>query len=84
MLGYHSPPDQAHPPPQAGTPEQTPPRPGTPLGSRPPPAQCMLGDTVNKRAVYILLECNLVKLIFEYVYLSFVVGCFYYYKCVQI
>ena len=23
-----------------------------------PPAQCMLGDTVNKRAVCILLECN--------------------------
>ena len=26
-----------------------------------PPAQCMLGDTVNKRAVCILLECNLVS-----------------------
>ena len=26
----------------------------------PPSAQCMLGDTVNKRAVCILLECNLV------------------------
>ena len=25
-----------------------------------PPAQCMEGDTVNKRAVCILLECNLV------------------------
>ena len=23
-----------------------------------PPVQCMLGDTVNKRAVCILLECN--------------------------
>ena len=45
----------------------------TPLWSRPPrtrhhphgpgtttPVQCMLGDTVNKRAVCILLECNLV------------------------
>ena len=29
---------------------------------RPPPAQCMLGDTGNKRAVRILLECNLVYL----------------------
>ena len=26
----------------------------------PPTAQCMLGDTVNRRAVCILLECNLV------------------------
>ena len=29
-----------------------------PLARRPPPAQCILGDTVNKRAVFILLECN--------------------------
>ena len=39
--------------------------PPTPLARRPPwqgrpPTQCMLGDTVNKRAVCILLECNLV------------------------
>ena len=34
--------------------EQTPPRADT------PPAQSMLGDTVNARAVRILLECNLV------------------------
>ena len=27
----------------------------------PPPKQCMLGDTGNKRAVRILLECNLVN-----------------------
>ena len=32
------------------------PRPGTPL----PPEQCMLGNTGNKRAVRILLECILV------------------------
>ena len=52
----------------------TPPRPGTPPGPgtppqdqvpprdqvHPPPAQSMLGDTVNARAVRILLECNLV------------------------
>ena len=35
--------------------EQTP-----PPGSRHPPVQSMLGDTVNARAVRILLECNLV------------------------
>ena len=39
-----------------------------PQGRQPPwantsPAQCMLGDTVNKRAVRILLECNLVSVI---------------------
>ena len=31
-----------------------------PLGTRHPPPQCMLGDTVNKQVVCILLECNLV------------------------
>ena len=41
------------PPPQ----EQTPP-PGT---RHPPPEHSMLGDTVNERAVRILLECNLVQ-----------------------
>ena len=35
-------------------PEQTPPEPGI------PPAQSMLGGTVNAQAVCILLECNLV------------------------
>ena len=51
MLGYH-PPDQA--------PHQTsPPGPGT----LPPPVQSMLGDTVNARAVRILLECNLVHVL---------------------
>ena len=46
--------------------EQTPPR-SRPPGSSPPPeqtptsAQCMLGDTANKRAVRILLECILVS-----------------------
>ena len=52
--------------------DTTPPRPGTPPpktrhppGTRhPSPAQCMLGVTVNKRAVCILLECNLVHWIF--------------------
>ena len=36
--------------------------PGTryPPGTRHSPAQCMLGDTVNKRTVCILLECHLV------------------------
>ena len=55
MLGYH-PPDQAGTPwDQAGIPPGS----GNPPGTRHPPAQCMLGDTVNKRAVCILLECNL-------------------------
>ena len=35
-----------------------------PPGQPPPPTQCMLGDTANKRAVCILLECNLVHHIF--------------------
>ena len=30
-------------------------------GDTPPPAQCMLGDTGNKQAVRILLECDLVS-----------------------
>ena len=54
-------------------PEQTPPGPGAPPRTRytpspradttptpTPPAHSMLGDTVNARAVRILLECNLV------------------------
>ena len=60
-------------PPGADTPEQTPPTPWeqtlplsrhppeqTPPRSRHPPAYCILGDTGNKRAVRILLECILV------------------------
>ena len=72
LLGY----TPTHPPgPEAGTPPPGPeagaplgPEVGIPSGSRPPwdqrqvpPVQCMLGDTGNKRAVRILLECNLVK-----------------------
>ena len=61
------PPGSRHPQeqtlPEADTPpcppEQTPPGADTP-GSRHPPPQSMLGDTVNARAVRILLECNLV------------------------
>ena len=34
---------------------------GDTLSIQIPPVQCMLGDTVNKRAVCILLECNLVN-----------------------
>ena len=37
---------------------QAPPRPEA--GSPPPPEQCMLGDTGNKRALRILLKCMLV------------------------
>ena len=69
--------DQVHP--QAGTPlwPGTPPGPDTPPpGTRytpwdqvhppdqVPPEQCMLGDTGNKRAVRILLECILVEILF--------------------
>ena len=61
-----------HPPPEANTPGSSHPRPDSPQEqnlpetghprekSSPPSAQCMLGDTVNKRAVCILLEGNLV------------------------
>ena len=48
------PPDQA--PPGADTPSRHPPGPGTPRADT-PPAQCMLGDTVNKRTVCILNVC---------------------------
>ena len=34
-----------------------------PPGNRHPPAQSMLGDTVNARVVRILLECNLVDFV---------------------
>ena len=58
MLGY-TPRDQrrAHPP-GADTPHPSGTR-GTTPGPGTPPVQCMPGDTGNKRAVRILLECNL-------------------------
>ena len=65
--GSRDPPRADTPPPGADTPgadtplEQTPPE-QTPPRSRHPPPQCMLGDTANKRAVRILLECILVCL----------------------
>ena len=49
-----------YPPPPEQTPHPSP-------GSRPPRGQCMLGDTGNKRAVCILLECILVHSIFPLV-----------------
>ena len=62
------PPQQGDTPWQGGPPWQgrappcraDPPPPGRadPLARQTPPAQCMMGDTVNKRAVCILLECN--------------------------
>ena len=75
MLGYHppwqadTPPASRHPsgkenpPGKADPPARRPPLwQGRPPGKETPPsAQCMLGDTVNKRAVCILLECNLVS-----------------------
>ena len=61
--GANPPPDQVYPPRS-----RHPPGPGTPplgqvhpLGPGTPPEQSMLGDTVNVRAVRILLECNLVS-----------------------
>ena len=52
------PPGTRHLPPRE---QAHPPRAGTPPGSRHThPVQCMLGNMVNKPAVCILLECNLV------------------------
>ena len=50
MLGY-TPPGADTPPPETRHAPQT----------DTPPAQCMLENTVNKRAVRILLECDLVQ-----------------------
>ena len=65
--GTHSPPGADPPGPEAGTPQDQrqshpPKRPeaGTPPGPEAgTPLQCMVGDKGNKRAVRILLECNL-------------------------
>ena len=54
-LGRHPHPGR-HPPGQTAPWEMTPPRSRLP----PPPVQCILGDTGNKLAVPILLECILV------------------------
>ena len=65
--GRYTPPDQAgtpSPPDQAGTPPQTrqvhPPPFRDQAGTPPPPRYTPPRDTVNARAVRILLECNLV------------------------
>ena len=55
MLGYHTP-----PPPEGGTPWEGGPRDHAPPQTMRPPAQSMLGDTINARPVCILLECDLV------------------------
>ena len=62
ILGYSPPrPEAGNPPPRTRPPgpEAGTPGPDTHPGTSPPPAQCMLGDNGNKRAVHILLECNL-------------------------
>ena len=74
--GIHTPPgtrytpwDQVQPPRTRYTPL---PRPGTaPPGYTPSLVQSMLGDTVNARAVRILLECNLVHMNSTFVTCSF-------------
>ena len=64
MLGYHHPPGADTPLEQTPTGADTPPWERTPLEQTPPHlAQSMLGDTVNARAVRILLECNLVLML---------------------
>ena len=60
--------------PQEQTPPRTrytpwsrhPPGPGTPPRDQVHPLQSMLGDTVNARAVRVLLECHLVSLMFTF------------------
>ena len=57
---------QDQPPRNQAPPGSRPPRADTPQDQAPPqqqtpPAQSMLGDTINSRAVRILLECNLVN-----------------------
>ena len=90
MLGYHplgADTPQEQPPPGADTPrsrhplgadtpqEQTPPT----SSKHPPSVQCMLGDTVNKRAVCILLECNLV--LHDFILHDFILHDFFHYIC---
>ena len=70
MLGYHTPRDQAPPPPGPGTPL---PRSRHPTGPGILLEQSMLGDTVNERAVHILLECILVYILLR-TFVSHVTG----------
>ena len=61
--GADTPPEQTHPgsrPPRSRHPRTDPPRRSRHPPGADPPEQSMLGDTVNERAVRILLECNLV------------------------
>ena len=59
--GRYTPPRQVHPLGRYTPLGRYPPWAGTPPGQlHPPREQCMLGDTGNKRAVRILLECILV------------------------
>ena len=60
MLGYHHPPGPCTPL------DHAPPQTMHPPDHAHPLAQSMLGDTVNARAVRILLECNLVILCYCY------------------
>ena len=73
MLRYHTPPGPSTPqtrhptdqePPWGQAPPQTRHHTDQAPPQADPPAQSMLGDTVNARAVRILLECNLVLRLF--------------------
>ena len=68
MLGYHQPPPHRTRQAPAPSTRQAPPHQAGTNASLdqagtcpPPPEQSILGDTVNERAVCILLECNLVN-----------------------
>ena len=62
---WDTPPWEQTPPGADTTQGQTPPRADTPGGQTSHLAQCMLGDTGNKRVVRILLECILVPKCFH-------------------
>ena len=67
MLGCHTPPWEQTPPGTRYTHQSRHPLGADPLDQVQPPMQSMLGDTVNARAVRILLECNLVEYFIHFV-----------------
>ena len=75
--GADTPLEQA-PPSEADTPRADTPQSRHPPKQTPPQAQSMLGDTVNARAVRILLECNLVYGCFCTSSFMYIVSYFYF------